>query len=551
MATLTELKPNRKSEPMIRPSGGGILEKAAVVGGGLVVVYTFAATLPIASAAALVGIAAYCWDEVKKFQSRETSEQLEAILSASTPKHPSINEVRAELKRLYPVAAINRAIESMVGHCEPVYFKPGDKHPLAAFGECYCWIDPDDPKNVMLPLQRLEQLFTAWELLPTVTTAATPATPHQGQELASNPPAMATPATPSGSSAAAAELLARLKVEVPELLRLVKAPPIRLVGLQRTGKSTFAARLALLRMVLLPGHTAAWATPHRELDNPVPSVLNPTGYTATGAKDYAAIEALWTATQDRIDQGQALNQTVVWDEFGGYDQFQDGELLKGSLRSMLREASKFSYHPIIIAHGDQGAFYPGIANIVTTVRNSTVKVETHGEPADHFGTMRPTGKVTITWLDGTTTGLAWPAWLTTDFLLSCLQEPPGAPPGQPQSQPIVSAPMSVEATLDPLPVLPESDPIRERVREKLTAKLEENRGEWFNIRELTANLFRQPQDREILIEVIREMINAYTVETMEKENANKTVSYFIRLPSSNSATNKVDDCGTAGTDGEK
>ncbi|MFM7326424.1 MAG: hypothetical protein ACKO4L_16160, partial [Nodosilinea sp.] len=188
MANLTELKPNRKSEPMIRPSGGGIVEKAVVVGGGLAVVYTFAATLPIASAAALVGIAAYCWDEVKKFQSRETSEQLEAILSASTPKHPSINDVRAELKRLYPVAAINRAIESMVGHCDMVFFKPGDKHPLAPFGEVYCWINPADPKNVMLPLQRLEELFQQWDILPTVTTTATPSDPHQGQELASNHP---------------------------------------------------------------------------------------------------------------------------------------------------------------------------------------------------------------------------------------------------------------------------------------------------------------------------------------------------------------------------
>ncbi|MFM7323351.1 MAG: hypothetical protein ACKO4L_00230, partial [Nodosilinea sp.] len=279
----------------------------------------------------------------------------------------------------------------------------------------------------MLPLQRLEEQFTAWGILPTVDTPASPAAPHQGSELAAPAPTMPQGTQGTYSSTAAKELLIRLRAEAPELLRLVKAPPIRLVGLQRTGKSTFAQRLALLRMTLLPGHSAAWATPHREADNPVPPLLNPVGYTATGAKDYPAIESLWVSTQDRIDQGETVNLTAVWDEFGGYDSFQDTELLRGNLRSMLREATKFSYHPILIAHGDQAAFYPGIPGILTTVKQSTILIETVGEPADEFGTMRPTGKAVITWLDGSTQELTWPDWLTTDYLLSCLQEPPGAP----------------------------------------------------------------------------------------------------------------------------
>ncbi|MFM7637178.1 MAG: hypothetical protein ACKO5W_04855, partial [Crocinitomicaceae bacterium] len=92
---------------------------------------------------------------------------------------------------------------------------------------------------------------------------------------------------------------------------------------------------------------------------------------------------------------------------------------------------------------------------------------------------------------------------------------------------------------------------RERVRQKLLVKLEETRGEWLNIRELTSNLFRQPQDREIFLEVVREMINSYAVETTEKENSNRTISYFIRLPESSSPTNKQGTDGTVGTDGEK
>ncbi len=537
---LTELTPKRKSEPMIRPSSGGIVEKAVVVGGGLAVVYTFAATLPIASVAALVGIAAYCWDEVGKFRSRETSDQLEAILNASTPKHPSINEVRAELKRLYPVAAINRAIESMVGQVDTVYFKGTDKHPLAPFGEVVCWINPEDKTDVMLPLQRLEELLTAWGLVPTVETTAVP---HQGEELASPAPTMAT--TTATTYPGREALIARLKQEAPELLRLVKAPPIRLVGLQRTGKSTFAQRLTLLRMTLLPGHSAAWATPHKEADNPVPSILNPVGYSSTGAKDYPAIESLWVNTQARIDQGETVNQTVVWDEFGGYDAFSDQELLKGSLRSLLREATKHAYFPILIAHGDQSAFYPGVANILTTVRNSTVKVETIGAVADDFGTMRPTGKASITWLDGSVAEVTWPAWLTQDYLLGILQAPP-APPAMAATMAPVAVPIDGETSSHNGEELPEEapgempNPIAAKVAEKLTARMEAAGGDWVNIRDLSTNLVSQPEERDIALNLIRQMINEYRLETMDKENPNKTISYFVRVKNGGSIVSKAD-----------
>jgi hypothetical protein len=525
---LTELTPKRKSEPMIRPSSGGIVEKAVVVGGGLAVVYTFAATLPIASVAALVGIAAYCWDEVGKFKSRETSDQLEAILNASTPKHPSINEVRSELKRLYPVAAINRAIESMVGQVDTVYFKGTDKHPLAPFGEVVCWINPEDKTDVKLPIQRLEQLLTAWGLVPTVETTATP---HQGEELASPAPTMATTTT---TYPGREQLIARLKAEAPELLRLVKAPPIRLVGLQRTGKSTFAQRLTLLRMVLLPGHTAAWATPHREADNPVPSILAPVGYTATGAKDYPAIEALWVNTQERIDQGEQVNMTAVWDEFGGYDAFADQELLKGSLRSLLREATKHGYHPILIAHGDQASFYPGVTNILSTIKLSTVKVETIGAVADDFGTMGPTGKATITWLDGSISEVTWPAWLTQDYLLGILQSPPAPPAMAPEIAP-VAVPIDGETSSHNGEELPEEAPGEmprqdaDKIEQKIMDRLTLAGGEWVSLRDLTALLFNQTGDRETARQVIYSLVNTHVVETQERLNPNKTVSYFFRL----------------------
>jgi hypothetical protein len=36
------------------------------------------------------------------------------------------------------------------------------------------------------------------------------------------------------------------------------------------------------------------------------------------------------------------------------------------------------------------------------------------------------------------------------------------------------------------------------------------------------------------------MINAYQLETMEKENPNKTISYFVRVKNGGSIVNKTD-----------
>ncbi len=541
MGALTDLKPTKTTQPpMVKPPGGGLVERALVVGGGVTVVVMFGSTLPLAAGAAIVAMGAYFWDEVKTFRTKDNSEELEAILSASTPRHPSINDLRAQLKTMYPTTAINHAIESMVGNTGWVQFGAKDKHPLAPFGSVYCWINPEDSRDVKLPLERMEELLTAWGLVPTVETTATP---HQGEELASTPPAIAT--TAAATYPGREELIARLKQEAPKLLRLVKAPPIRLVGLQRTGKSTFAQRLTLLRMVLLPGHSAAWATPHREADNPVPAILNPVGYTATGAKDYPSIEALWVNTQDRIDQGEQVNMTVVWDEFGGYDAFQDVELLKGSLRSLLREATKHSYHPILIAHGDQASFYPGVTNILSTIKLSTVKVETIGAVADDFGTMAPTGRATITWLDGSTSEVTWPAWLTQDYLLGILQATPEAPAMAPVVAPVgiaadgeTSSHNGQELPQDAPGEMP--DPIAAKVATKLAARIEAAGGDWVSIRDLSTNLVSQPEEREIALNLIRQMINAYQLETMEKENPNKTISYFVRVKNGGSIVNKTD-----------
>lgn len=245
---------------------------------------------------------------------------------------------------------------------------------------------------------------------------------HLIEPIVISPTATTPAANPGQPPQTVEELLQRLKAECPAFLKLVKAPPIRLVGAQRTGKSSFGRKLALLRAALLPGHTVAWATPHREQDNPVPPALHPFGVGADQGKDMRAIEAGWGLAQAAIDRGNQLNATIGWDEFGSYDEFQSKEVLGGNLKALLRDSTKHEYYPILVVHGDQASFYPGVKGIFTTVQQSTVKVETIGEQADDFGNMKPTGEVEITWLDGSQVRFKLPEWLTVDLLLKLQPE---------------------------------------------------------------------------------------------------------------------------------
>lgn len=402
-----------KQERLIKPNGNGILGRLAVTAGGIGIGYLLLPTVPLASIAIAGALALSYLQDADKTQHPATAKRLELLLHSKTAKHPSIYESRRELKAKYPMAAVNKAIEYMADHCEYVEFTPNSKHPLRVFGgELYCFIDPID-QEVLMPIDGLKKLMVRWEL--------------DDQPVDDSPTIDVNPITPGLDEGVQIlpgnreTLINRLKTECPDLLKLIKSPPIRVVGLQRTGKSTFARKLALLRVVLLEGHTTSWSTPHREADNLVPDLLNPIGTTPTGAKDFSAIESHWVAIQQAIDKGQQLNLTAVWDEFGSYDAFEDENLLGKSLRSLLRESTKHGYFPILIAHGDQASFYPGVKNILGTLQQSTVKVETIGEQADDFGTMQPTGEVEITRLDGSVSRFKTPEWLTIDYLISMVR----------------------------------------------------------------------------------------------------------------------------------
>ncbi|MBD2156026.1 hypothetical protein [Leptolyngbya sp. FACHB-16] len=337
---------------------------------------------------------------------------------------------------------------------------------------------------------------------------------------------------PTPLPATAKDLLERLKAECPTLLKLIKSPPIRLVGAQRTGKSTFARVLLLLRLLFLAGHKAAYATPHIEADNPVHAQLNPFGHSADG-KDYRTIERFWAGVQKAIDGGKQLSLSIVWDEFGSYDEFENGDLLGKSLRSLLRESSKHGYFPILVAHGDQASFYPGVENILTTLQKSTVKVETLGEARGDFGEMVPTGRALMTWLDGLVEELTLPSWLTVDFLLSLLPAvtpAPGVVTDEAETAPSSEQNESEEAGENYQTQEAESTKEEEaiaRVRTSLIAKIGEANDEWVSVSKLV-QCFRS-DDRQIVKRLIEKSVFSGILQHEIRDNHNGTRSFFVRL----------------------
>jgi len=294
------------------------------------------------------------------------------------------------------------------------------------------------------------------------------------------------------------ELLDRLKVECPVILKLVKSQPIRAVGTQRTGKTTLVKKLALLRLLLLPGHKVIASTPHDEPDNRYPSVFQVVGVRA-GKRDYPAIARAWEAMATRIENGDRSSITTVWDEFGLFNKVMEEETLTSVLTSSLREATKHGEFPVFIVHGETQAFLPGSRGLVTVFLSSTVRVETIGQlvtGADGLDEMRPTGKFRVTWLDSTKEAGQIPAWLSEEFLVSLLPDS-GVSKGQPQPYPEKPAesPTQADEADDDVPEIGLNQPSVEEVKAQ--------KKELFELGQAILELLQKNPDKSYSDEAIR------------------------------------------------
>lgn len=290
---------------------------------------------------------------------------------------------------------------------------------------------PQPPKDTSKPQEEEEEesISSEWEWAENrepVEESAPKKRRNSESRTSNQGEATRLPQLPQVTDRTKKDLIRRLKQECPGILRLVKSHPIRMVGKQRTGKSTMAKLICLLRMVLLEGHNVIASTPHYEPANPYPSVFNVVGITPDGRRDYPAIEKEWQGLADRVYACRINSITTVWDEFGLFDRVMDEEQITSVLKSCLRETKKFGEYPIFIVHGETAAFLPGSKGLVTVFLGGTVRVETLGElteDEDGLEEVCPTGKFTITWLDNSSENGQIPSWLTEKYLLELLGKP--------------------------------------------------------------------------------------------------------------------------------
>jgi hypothetical protein len=229
-------------------------------------------------------------------------------------------------------------------------------------------------------------------------------------------------------------LLARLKTDCPALVNLLKAPPIRLVGVQRSGKTTLAKIIALLRLVILPDHQVIASTPHAESENSYPDVFTVVGV-KDGKRDFAATNRQWAAMHNRIfTNTRSPGNTTIWDEFGLLDAAIDPDDILSVVKTTLREATKHGEYPMFIVHGETLNFLPGVTGIREPFLKSTMRVEAIGamvEGDDGIPYVQPTGRFTVTNMDGTSSNGILPNWLTEAFLLTLLSPAAVAVPKKP------------------------------------------------------------------------------------------------------------------------
>jgi hypothetical protein len=253
------------------------------------------------------------------------------------------------------------------------------------------------------------------------------------------------PQLPQVTTSTRKELIERLKQDCPALLRIVKDyQPIRLVGMQRTGKTTWAIIFGLLRMVLFSDHRVLASTIHNEKENQYPNVFDTVGLCSDGSRDYVGVRDAWNELYDKIEDGCMEPITYFWDEFGLQDlalakaiggrkpdksSMQQAQEEVGVLMtSGMRESAKHNKSLVFLVHGETAAFLPGVEGLVKVFLNGTVRVETIGEPVedeDGLAKLQPTGKFTITYLDKakTTESGQIPEWLTQEYLLGLLGNP--------------------------------------------------------------------------------------------------------------------------------
>jgi len=234
---------------------------------------------------------------------------------------------------------------------------------------------------------------------------------------------VATPPTPTVSATQDDwhDRIAYLRARLDEdgalpLLKLVGTTPLRIIGQQRSGKSTFVKALAHLRTLFLDSKTEVWSPDDesQESSGQWPKAFEVYGLT-NGKVDYRAIESRMQIMLTRIEKGNRdRKRTIIMDEFGSYG-INDipHALLKNLVQISMMRGAKMGELVILVLHGHTAEFLGGVKGMQTMLDQYTTVWLDREE--DELGNAKPGRTFRITGIDGEQT-IRRPQWLTAQYL---------------------------------------------------------------------------------------------------------------------------------------
>lgn len=200
---------------------------------------------------------------------------------------------------------------------------------------------------------------------------------------------------------------------------LRNATPIRFTGWQRSGKSTKAQTLALLRQIDDRSHPVTVCTPHHATPGDRAWAES---FTVTGAgNQWDKIKSTIDRLMLRLGEGNTAPYTTILDEFSGYaGKVAPDGYIQELMMSAVREMAKHNEFLILIAHGDTMAMNGNIKGLSQAMWGNFVTVQCNRILRD--GKPYPSPKIQISGGGFPEASLSWPEWFDPEWLIQNFPE---------------------------------------------------------------------------------------------------------------------------------
>jgi len=243
---------------------------------------------------------------------------------------------------------------------------------------------------------------------------------------------------------------------------LRNATPLRFTGWQRSGKSTKAQVIALLRQIDNLQHPVTVCTPH--FCTPGDKTWSSSFKVVGSGNQWGQIKGEIDRLMGRLAKGDTNPYTTILDEFSAYA----GNVGKDSyiqelMLSAVREMAKHNEMLMLIAHGDTMAINGNVKGLSDAMRGNFVTVGCNRKLID--GRAHPDSRVTIDGGGFPSRTLDWPDWLTPEWLLANFPELETIAPVTAESVPSLGAVAEIQKNSEIQEAFSNGDPCHKAIVE--------------------------------------------------------------------------------------